>query len=154
MAGPENWSTTSFAFPYYVQAKKENGCYYYDFKYIREALEEAGAAQKLAITEEMEEDILWNVVFTEEQNAAFTYDPSLREDMLNWLDTTESNIIMVYGAVDPWTVVRLPDTENPHVGVYILPDHAHNALITAISDQTQLMDAIARLFPELVSAAQ
>lgn len=154
LAGPENWSTTFFAFPYYVQAKRENGCYFYNFKYIREALEAAGATEKLAITEEMETDILWNVVFTEEQNAAFTYDPTLRKAMLNWLDTTESNVIMIYGAVDPWSATRLPDTDNDHVAVYTLPDRAHNARISSMTDQTQRMDVLIRLFPELAVAEQ
>lgn len=145
MAGPENWSTNFLAFPYYVQAKKENGCYLYDFKYIREALEAANATQKLAITEEMEEDILWNVVFTEEQKAAFTYDSTLREAMLNWLDTTESNVVMIYGAVDPWTSMRLPDTDNTHVASYTLPDRAHNARISAMTDETMKNDVLSRL---------
>ena len=49
----------------------------------------------------------------------FTFDPHMRNEMIKWSHTTESNVIMIYGNSDPWYFVRLPDVDdNPNVHIY------------------------------------
>ncbi len=106
-------------FPYYVQAATENGNYAMKFKYLREAVEREGLS--LVITEE-DEDFIARMNFTEEQQRLFTYDPYMRNEMLNWSHTTHSNVIMIYGNSDPWYFVRLPDVDdNPNVHIFTTP---------------------------------
>ncbi|MBQ7268188.1 MAG: hypothetical protein IJR11_07500, partial [Synergistaceae bacterium] len=45
-----------------------------------------------------------------------------------WSQTTESNVIMIYGKSDPWYFVRLPDVSNPNVHIF-KADNNHNAAI-------------------------
>ena len=68
---PSDYSINTMAWPYYVNAATTYGQYHYDFSVLRQALEEAGAENTLSVTEEMEDGLIWNIVFTEEQNAAF-----------------------------------------------------------------------------------
>ena len=104
-------------FPYYVQAATENGNYANKFTYLREAVERAGLS--LVITEEDEENFTARMKFTEEQQQVFTFDPRMRNEMINWSHTTQSNVIMIYGSSDPWYFVRLPDAgDNPNVHIF------------------------------------
>lgn len=104
-------------FPYLVQAATENGNYAYNFKYLREAVEREGLS--LVVTEEDEKDFIARMNFTEEQQRVFTFDPYMRNELLNWSHTTQSNVIMLYGSSDPWYFVRLPDVDdNPNVHIF------------------------------------
>ncbi|MBQ9434116.1 MAG: hypothetical protein IJU26_07875, partial [Synergistaceae bacterium] len=107
-------------FPYLVQAATENGNYAYKFKYLREAVEREGLS--LVITEEDEKNFTARMIFTEEQQKVFTFDPYMRNELLNWSHTTQSNVIMIYGTSDPWYFVRLPDVDdNPNVHIFTAP---------------------------------
>ena len=107
-------------FPYVVQMATENGNYAMKFKYLREAVEREGLS--LVATEEDEKNFMARMFFTEEQQKLFTFDPYLRNEMLNWTHTTQSNVIMIYGSSDPWYFVRLPDVDdNPNVHIFTTP---------------------------------
>ncbi|MBR0035292.1 MAG: hypothetical protein IJP54_06420 [Synergistaceae bacterium] len=107
-------------FPYIVQAATENGDYAMKFKYLREAVEREGLS--LAVTEEDEKNFTARMTFTEEQQKVFTFDPYMRNELLNWSHTTQSNVIMIYGSSDPWYFVRLPDVDdNPNVHIFTTP---------------------------------
>ncbi len=107
-------------FPYFVQAATENGNYSYEFKYLREAVEREGLS--LVVTEEDEKNFGARMTFTEEQQKIFTYDPYMRNELLNWSHTTQSNVVMIYGSSDPWYFVRLPDVDdNPNVHIFTAP---------------------------------
>lgn len=107
-------------FPYVVQMATENGNYAMKFKYLREAVEREGLS--LVATEEDEKNFMARMFFTEEQQKLFTFDPYLRNEMLNWTHTTQSNVIMIYGSSEPWYFVRLPDVgDNPNVHIFTAP---------------------------------
>lgn len=107
-------------FSYLVQAATENGNYAYNFKYLREAVEREGLS--LVVTEEDEKDFIARMNFTEEQQRVFTYDPYMRNELLKWSHTTQSNVVMIYGSSDPWYFVRLPDVDdNPNVHIFTTP---------------------------------
>lgn len=108
------------SFPYLVQAATENGDYAMKFKYLREAVEREGLS--LVVTEEDEKNFSARMNFTEEQQRVFTFDPYMRNELLNWSHSTQSNVIMIYGSSDPWYFVRLPDVDdNPNVHIFTAP---------------------------------
>lgn len=40
-------------------------------------------------------------------------------------NTTDEHVFMIFGANDPGSSVRLPDTDNPNVKMYISPKEDH-----------------------------
>ena len=132
---PLDWSVNFFAWPYYVNAATTYGQYHYDFSYLRAALQEAGLEDTLSVTEEIEDGLLWSLVFTEEQRAAFTYDDAFAKALAASVDTTTAKILMVFGATDPWYSLRMPVTDNPNVAVFVHPTDPHSAAISALPDE-------------------
>ena len=134
-----------------MQAAVENGDYAGKFTYLREAVEREGLA--LVITEEDERDFIARMNFTEEQQRVFTYDPYMRNEMLNWSHTTQSNVIMIYGSSDPWYFVRLPDVDdNPNVHIFTTP-LSHTVRIGDMPDKQKAQ--VMRLLDEwLMSEAE
>lgn len=134
---PKDWSTTSMGWPYYVNTATTYGQYRYDFSYLRAALQEKELEGKLTITEAMEEDLIRNIVFTEEQKAAFTYDGSFFTALSASMDTTQAKHIMIYGGADPWYSMRIRETENPNVEVYVHPTNNHMTTIASFPDDVK-----------------
>ena len=141
---PMDWSINFFAWPYYVNAVTTYGQYHYDFSWPRAALAAAGVEDTLSVTEALEDGLLWRLVFTEEQRAAFTYDGAFAESLAASIDTTEAKHLMVYGATDPWISLRLPETDNPNVAVFVHPTEPHSAMISTMPEALQA-EAIAVL---------
>ena len=121
------------SFSYVVQTATENGNYRPCFKYLREALAQEGLSLELR---EGEENLIWNkMLFTDEQMKVFTFDPHMRNEMIKWSHTTESNVIMIYGNSDPWYFVRLPDVDdNPNVHIFT-SEHSHLVSINSMSQE-------------------
>ena len=134
--GPEKWSPDMYAWPYYVSAATETGQYSYDFSYLRSELAKAGVPRALTVTPGMEEELLWNVVFTENQKKAFTYSKSFHDKLISSLKSTDARILMIYGATDPWTSVRFTDLGNDNIKVYIHPTMSHDTTISSFPDDT------------------
>jgi len=132
---PVDWSSDFVAWPYYVNAATTYGQYHYDFSYLREALAANGLEDTLSVTEEMETGFLWNLVFTEAQREAFVYDGSFAEALAASEHTTGAKLLMVFGAVDPWISLRIPETDNPNVAVFVHPTAAHNASISSMPEE-------------------
>lgn len=102
-------------YPYTVQVEMELGGYGVTLKYLREALMRYGITLKATDEEASMSPVHPDVLKT------LTYDPSLRNAMLNWTHTTQSNVMMIYGSSDPWYFVRLPDvTDNPNVHIFVV----------------------------------
>ena len=131
---PMDWSVDFMAWPYYVNAATTYGQYHYDFSYLREALQVAGVEDVLSVTEEMEDGLLWSIVFSEEQRTAFAWDGSFEASLSSFMDTTEAKLMMVFGATDPWFSLRIPHTDNPNVVEFIHPTAPHNALISTMPE--------------------
>ena len=132
---PVDWSTNFVAWPYYVNAATTYGQYHYDFSYLRKALTAAGLEDTLSVTENMEEGLLWNLVFTEAQRDAFIYDDSIATALTAFVDTADAKLLMVFGAADPWISLRIPETNNPNVAVFIHPTAAHDANISTMPEE-------------------
>ena len=136
MNKPDIWAHNSEYFAYYVQAAKQNGEHEYDFSFLREALEKDGSGAKLVITEDMEKGLLFRMVFTPEQYEAFTFDPTVYNNMVKWSHETKSTVVMIYGAADVWYSMRLPDvTDNENIHIFTLPDASHMASFERMSKE-------------------
>ena len=121
----EEWSPDFFAWPYYVHTATELGRQHYDFSYLRKALADAGLPNTLSVTEEGEATLLQDLVFTDEQKKAFVYDPTFRDALNASIDTSPAKHLMIYGPTDPWTSLRIHDTENENVKVIFHPTGTH-----------------------------
>ncbi len=121
----EDWSPDCFAWPYYVHTAKEIGRPSHNFSYLRKALADAGLPDTLSVTEESEKTLFADLVFTEEQKKAFVYDPSFTEALDASIDTSPAKHLMIYGATDPWTSVRIHDTDNENVKIVFHPTGTH-----------------------------
>ena len=132
---PVDWSSNFFAWPYYVNAATTYGQYHYDFSYLRKALAASGLEDTLSVTEEMETGLLWDLVFTEAQRTAFVYDGSFAASLTASVHTTNARLLMVFGAADPWFSLRIPETNNPNVAVFVHPTAAHGANISTMPEE-------------------
>ena len=106
-------------FPYEVQAHKENGKDGYKFKYLREKLNKAGLT--LTITESEEAGLYSRMIFTPEQRKIFTFNPDLRNKIIDWTQNNTSNVIMLHGSSDPWYYGRLEEADNGR-NIYLFVD--------------------------------
>ena len=132
---PVDWSSNFMAWPYYVNAATTYGQYHYDFSYLRNALAEAGMEDTLSVTEDMEDGLLWRLVFTEAQREAFFYHGSFASSLTAFENTTNAKILMVFGATDPWISLRIPETNNPNVAVFVHPTAPHSANISSMPEE-------------------
>ena len=133
MNEPSVWSNNDELFAYYVQAARQNGEHEYDFSFLREALRKEGLENLLTVTEDMEKGLLFKMVFTPEQLEAFTFDPTVYNDMVEWSHTTKSQVIMVYGGADVWYSVRLPDVDdNENIHRYVAKKDSHMASLIGL----------------------
>lgn len=132
---PVDWSADFMAWPYYVNAATTYGQYHYDFSYLRKALAAAGLEDTLSVTEDMEDGLLWRLVFTDAQRDAFVYDGSLAASMAAFEETTDAKILMVFGASDPWISLRLPETDNPSIAAFVHPTASHGANISTMPEE-------------------
>lgn len=131
--------------PYWIQCMSELGYFKADFSYIRKALEEDGSGAKLAVTEDMEDMFFYKLKFEPEMIEAFTFDTSVSEDIINWSNTTSSNVILLYGSADIWYPLRLPevpDRDNFHT--FVVSNVSHNCNIYSMdpADMKEAMELI------------
>lgn len=136
LASPSDWAANSIAWPYYVGAATQYGQYHYDFSYLRQACEAAGLGDVLTVKPEDEKDFLFKMVFTPEQQQAFAYDGAFYEGVTKWIDTTDAKIIFIYGNSDPWYSLRMHDTDNPNVKMYVSDTKPHSVRITDFDQAT------------------
>lgn len=115
-------------YPYYVQCLKELGYFRVDFSYLRDALEADGSGATLAVTEDMEDMLSLKMFLYPEVLGTLSFDRSLHDDLITWSQTTESNVIVLFGGSDVWYPLRLPDVPdrvNYHTFVDDLSAHGH-----------------------------
>ena len=136
---PSDWATDFVAYPYYIGTAKEYGQYYYDFSYLRKALEEEGLGDKLSVSEDMEENFLINVVFNEEQKKTFIYDGTFRQSLVESMSVTKTKHMMIFGGTDPWRSVGLTPDEiaNENIKYLINPDYPHTSKMSNLPEDSR-----------------
>ncbi|MBR6901540.1 MAG: hypothetical protein IKN30_05715 [Synergistaceae bacterium] len=55
--------------------------------------------------------------------------------MLEWTQTNTSNVIMIYGDSDPWYFMRLPETDNQNIHVFISSEDSHGVSIENMEEE-------------------
>jgi len=119
--------------PYLIQAATENGNYGLRLQPLRDELAKIGLS--LALTAKTEKNYLALSSFTQEQLDTFKFNPAMRNKMLEWTETNTSNVIMIYGDSDPWYFMRLPETDNKNIHVFISSKDAHNIKIKNMEEE-------------------
>lgn len=105
---PYIWSV-DYLLPYYIQAAKENGEHDYYFSHLRNALASEGSGAALSVTPDMEKDILFRMMFTDEQFSAFKFSADTRNRVYDFLRTTDRRVLILYSKSDPWYALRVPE---------------------------------------------
>ncbi len=131
---PQDWSFHCFGWPYYVNTATTYGQQLYNFSYLRDALAEAGIADTLSVTEEMQPEFLQDMVFTKEQKAAFVYDSSFHDGIVASLETTPAKRLMIFGGTDPWRSMAITTEENENNRIFINPTMPHSSQISNMPD--------------------
>ena len=127
-----------YLFQYYVQAATEMGEHDYNFDYLRKALAADGSGAELAITPDMDKDILYRMMFTDEQMEAFTFSPDTRNRIYEWIRTTDSKVIFLYGTSDPWYSLSITEDDlagNTHVKIIADPNQSHSFKIANLPEE-------------------
>ena len=93
----------------------------------------------------MEDMFFYKLKFEPEMIEAFTFDTSVSEDIINWSNTTSSNVILLYGSADIWYPLRLPevpDRDNFHT--FVVSNVSHNCNIYSMdpADMKEAMELI------------
>lgn len=121
-------------YPYYVQCMKELGYFRVDFSYLRAALIADGSGAELAVTEDMEDMLSLKLFLYPEVLDTLSFDRTLHDDLVVWSQTTESNVIILFGGSDVWYPLRLPDVpdrENFHT--FVDDFSAHGSIYSRIN---------------------
>ena len=129
----DNTGDRESIFPYTVHAAKENGNYALSLQPLRDELAKIGLSTYF--TSETERDYTALSNFTQEQIDTFKFNPAMRNKMLEWTETNTSNVIMIYGDSDPWYFMRLPETDNQDIHVFISSKEAHNVGIRNMEEE-------------------
>ena len=119
--------------PYFIQSGTELGYTKYDFSYIREGIKERGSDAQLSITEEMEDGLFYRIHLEPEICDELVFDGSLREGLIEWMNTTDCNVILLYGGSDVWYPMRLPDVEDrENFHTFVDPNASHAYMLSNI----------------------
>ena len=121
------------SFPYTVHAATENGNYGMRLQPLRDELAKIGFS--MDFTAETEKNYLALSELTQEQLDKFKFNPSTRNKMLEWTQTNKSNVIMIYGDSDPWYFMRLPETDNQNIHIFISSAEAHGVSINNMEEE-------------------
>ena len=117
---------------YLFQSLVELGNYRMDFSYLRTAVAQAqanGSNAKIVTTQEMETGIYLMSFSPAEQLLFNNYNNAVHDNLINWIKTTDEQVIMIYGNSDPWYAVRIPDMERDNVHIFVHPYNNHYSAI-------------------------
>lgn len=120
----ELFSYTSDMLPYYFQAYTELGNYKLDLSYLNNDIFD-------------DDKLYFKLLLSQEQIENFKYDDEIYCKLLEWTQTTKSNVLMIYGKLDPWYSVRFPESENSHIHFYVDEKENHNACISSFDNDTK-----------------
>lgn len=115
--------------PYVFQSFCELGNYRLDFSYLRQAIAAKGSSAKITIAPDQEMTV-YQTGFTDAERAMFAkYTPAIHDNLINWIKTTDEQVIMIYGNSDPWYSVRIPDVSRDNVHIFVHPYNNHYSAI-------------------------
>ena len=105
--------------PYIIQSLMQMGNYEIDLTPLRERIAEEQAKDPsfpdLSFTVEEEKTAYITAFLTDEQIELGSQFSFVHDELVEWEKTTNANVLMVFGGVDPWTSVAIPECDNPSV---------------------------------------
>ena len=105
--------------PYCMQSAMQMGNYAVDLTPLRERMAEERerdpAFPDLSISTEEEKNLMLLTYLTEEQLEMAEGFELVHDELVEWEQTTTANVVMVFGGVDPWLAVAIPECDNPNV---------------------------------------
>ena len=135
--------------PYVVQSLIELGNYAADANPLRKAIEEhrkshPGCKARITMPPEEDETAVIKYTFSDAEQALFKYDNTTRNALINWSQTTDEQVIMIYGISDPWYYVRIPDVKRENIHIFVHPKNNHYAKISNFPEpqKTELMELL------------
>ena len=133
--------------PYVFQSFCELGNYRLDFSYLRQAIAAKGSSAKITIAPD-QEMTAYQTGFSDAERALFAkYTPAIHDNLINWINTTDEQVIMIYGNSDPWYSVRIPDVSRDNVHIFVHPANNHNSMIANFPEaQRNEMEALLRQY--------
>jgi len=113
--------------PSYYQRFTEIGNYKPDFEYIEDLL--------LDFPEPHQR-------FKAPQGVEMVFDPSTVDDIVNWLENDATNIIYVYGELDPWTAGQIDVSNTRNCFVIVAEGQNHTLKLNDIPQTSQVLDSL------------
>jgi len=124
--------------PYYIQAFTEFGNYKPGLSQLRQtvaAAQAAGKDVKLVIEESKQDTVYEDSFYSAAERALFAkYNDNLYQNLSEWINTTDEQIIMLYGIGDPWYSVRINDVQRDNVHIFVHPANNHKTEIANFPD--------------------
>ena len=102
--------------PFFVQAHRQLGYYAYDTKPFRRLIETKnteGYVERLFL----------------DKDQIFPYNPEMSLQTDRYLKTTAKNVLLIYGAIDPWSASAAKGGKNPGVVILFQPGGSHRSRI-------------------------
>ncbi|MFC2080395.1 S28 family serine protease [Bacteroidota bacterium] len=113
--------------PYYFQALKESGYIAYITSHISDLLEIATDP---------------GADFFVAADVTTGYDPSVMQDIVQWLSTEGNNIVYIYGEYDPWSAAMFEPGEGTNALRVIQPGEDHGVKIRDLDEQERVLDSL------------
>ncbi len=131
------FSWSSSVWPFYAGCLKWEGMYDYDFSYLRNALQDAGLSDRLAVTQEEQQDYLRKLILSDQQQEVFRFTPGHFEALDGWAKQTSQNVLFIGGDLDPWSSVYIDGGSNPNFRTYICKGKSHHVQISHFDPEVQ-----------------
>jgi hypothetical protein len=80
--------------------------------------------------------------FMAPQNVPLNFDPSIKQDVVQWLETEGNNMIYVYGGLDPCTVAAMNPGSNTNSLRIIKPGANHLVAINDLDRRQEVLDSL------------
>lgn len=121
-----NDEVVDFFHPFFYQAYTQLGYYYFVDDHLQGLIKE--------LSEPNHRDLAPDV--------NMTYDPSVMQDILEWLESDGNNIIYIYGEDDPYTATAVPVSGTTNVIRIIQPDTNHSVKFEDLDEKEVVFMAL------------
>ena len=151
-------SKQNSSYPYLVQSAMQMGNNAADLSPLRERIEEEqkidSSFPDLSITLEEEKTNMMSGYLTEEQIEMASKFDFVYDELMEWSKTTTANVVMIFGAVDPWYATAIPENDNPNIQYVVVKSSdryrafGHSIGVPSYDEESQkvIYDAVDALF--------
>jgi hypothetical protein len=117
--------------PFFVQALMQLGYYAYDAKPFRKVMETKDTKGYIA-----------RLFLDKDQ--VFPYNPEMSKEVDRYLKTSATKVMLIYGAIDPWSASAATGGKNPGVVKIVQPGGSHRSRINNMPEplKQQAIDTI------------